>query len=130
MYKFINQNKIQILRFVLAGLIASSFNYIIYNLIFLNLQNILFASVGGYFIGIIISFILAKIWVFRNQARIKLGKSFFIFVLIYILGGLEMSLLIRLFFSILDSYKIAWLFGAFIAALNNYLLPKYFVFKD
>ena len=51
------------------------------------------------------------------------------FYLIYFLGGLEMSLVIIFLSRLIDNYKIAWLIGAFIGALNNYLGSKYFLFK-
>ena len=59
----------------------------------------------------------------------KIIKSFFIFCLIYFLGGLEMSLIIISLNRLIDNYNIAWLIGAFIGALNNYLGSKYFLFK-
>ena len=40
-----------------------------------------------------------------------------------------MSLLIICLSPLIDNYKIAWLIGAFIGALNNYLGSKYFIFK-
>ena len=51
------------------------------------------------------------------------------FYFIYFLGGLEMSLVIIFLSRLIDNYKIAWLIGAFIGALNNYLGSKYFLFK-
>tara|TARA_B100000131_G_scaffold128954_1_gene125806 strand:+ start:475 stop:600 length:126 start_codon:yes stop_codon:yes gene_type:complete len=40
-----------------------------------------------------------------------------------------MSLIIVLVDGITDNYKIAWLSGAFIAASNNYLGSKYYLFR-
>ena len=89
----------------------------------------IFAVFLGYSIGTLTSFIFAKIWFFRVNSQKQIIKSFFIFCLIYSLGGLEMSLIIFLLSRLIDNYKIAWLFGAFIGALNNYLGSKYFLFK-
>ena len=79
--------------------------------------------------GILISYALAKNWVFQNKSRKNLLKTLSIFCLIYILGGIEMSFVIVFLNKFLNNYKIAWLFGAFIGSLNNYLGAKYFLFK-
>ena len=79
-----------------------------------NFKNIILSSIFGYSTGLLSSFIFAKIWVFRNNSQKKIIKSFFIFCLIYFLGGLEMSLAIIFLNRLIDNYKIAWLIGAFI----------------
>ena len=127
--QILKRNNQQILRFFVSGIIASSFNFISYRALYLIFKNILFASISGYCIGIIVSFIFAKSWVFKNISYHPLVKSFFIFCLIYFLGGLEMSLVIVFLNRLIDNYKIAWLFGAFIGALNNYLGSKYLLFE-
>ena len=40
-----------------------------------------------------------------------------------------MSLVIIFLSRLIDNYKIAWLIGASIGALSNYLGSKYFLFK-
>ena len=92
-------------------------------------NNILFASITGYSIGILVSFTLSKSWVFKNSSSQPLIKSFSLFCLIYILGGIEMSLVIMFLNDLTENYKIAWFFGALVGALNNYLGSKYFSFK-
>jgi putative flippase GtrA len=92
-------------------------------------NNILFASISGYCIGILISFIFGKLWVFKNSNGQPLVKSFSLFCLIYFLGGIEMSLVILFINQLIDNYKIAWLFGAVIGSINNYLGSKYLSFK-
>ena len=130
MYKFLKKNKKQILRFFISGVIASSFNFIFYRSVYLIFKNLLLASITGYLIGMLISFILAKIWVFENSSRQNLVKSMSLFCLIYFLGGIEMSLIILLINRSIDNYRIAWLFGAFIGSLNNYLGSKYLSFRN
>ena len=122
-------NKYQILRFFISGSLATFINFLAFNSFYLIFKNILFASLFGYSIGLLSSFIFAKIWVFRDNSQKKIIKSFFIFCLIYFLGGLEMSLTIVFLNRLIDNYKIAWLIGAFVGALNNYLGSKYFLFK-
>ena len=129
MYKFFKRNYKQLLRFLVSGLIASSFNFLSYRALYLIFKNILFASISGYVVGILVSFIFAKLWVFRNSSSKPLLKSFSLFCLIYFLGGVEMSLVIVFINSVIENYKIAWVFGAFIGSLNNYLGSKYFSFK-
>ena len=129
-YKFLKINNQQILRFIFSGLIASIINFISYRSLYLLFNNILFASISGYCIGIIISFIFAKLWVFKNSNGQPLVKSFSLFCLIYFLGGIEMSLVILFINQLIDNYKIAWLFGAVIGSINNYLGSKYLSFKE
>ena len=128
-YKFLRINNQQILRFIVSGVIASILNFISYRSLYLLINNILFASIFGYCIGILVSFIFAKSWVFKNISTQPLVKSFSFFCLIYFFGGIEMSLVIVFLNRLIDNYKIAWLFGALIGSLNNYLGSKYFSFK-
>ena len=129
MYIFFKKNNKQIFRFLLSGLIASSFNFISYRALYLISKNILFASIVGYCVGILISFVFAKYWVFKNSSSQPLLKSFTLFCIIYFLGGIEMSLVILNLNRLIENYKIAWVFGAFIGSLNNFLGSKYFLFK-
>ena len=128
-YRFLKINNLQIFRFLVSGLIASGINFLVYSSIYLIFNKIIIASFCGYFVGILFSYALAKVWVFKNKSRQNLLKSFPAFCLIYLLGGIEMSSLIVFLNQILDNHRIAWLFGAFIGSLNNYLGTKYFLFR-
>jgi len=130
LYKFLKRNNQQILRFFISGIIASSFNFISYVVLYLIFKNILFASISAYCIGILVSFSFAKLWVFKNISKKPLVKSLSLFCLIYFLGGIEMSFIIIFLHRFIDNYKIAWLFGALIGTLNNYLGSKYLTFKE
>ncbi len=129
MYKFFKGNNRQIFRFLVSGLIASSLNFISYRTLYLIFENILFASISGYCIGIIVSFVFAKFWVFKNSSGQPLLKSFTLFCLIYFLGGIEMTLVILFINRLIENYKIAWVFGVLVGSLNNFLGSKYFSFK-
>ena len=129
MYKFFKRNNKQIFRFLVSGIIASSFNFISYITLYLIFKNILFASISGYCVGILVSFVFAKSWVFKNSSSQPLLKSFSLFCFIYFLGGIEMSLVIVFLNRLIENYRIAWVFGAFIGSLNNFLGSKYFSFK-
>ena len=128
-YRLLKINNLQIFRFLVSGLIASGINFLVYSAIYLIFKKIIIASFCGYFIGIVFSYALAKVWVFQNKSRLNLLKSFPTFCLIYLLGGIEMSSLILFLNQFLDNHRIAWLFGAFIGSLNNYLGTKYFLFR-
>ena len=128
-YRFIKKNNLQIFKFLVSGLIASGINFLVYNLLYLVYKKLVIASFCGYFTGILFSYALAKVWVFQNKSRQNLLKSFPTFCLIYFLGAIEMSFVIVFLNQLLINYRIAWLFGAFIGALNNYLGVKYFLFR-
>ena len=128
-YRFVKKNNLQIFKFFVSGFIASSINFLVYNSLYLIFKKLVIASFCGYFIGILFSYALAKIWVFQNKSKNYLFKSFVAFCLIYFIGGIEMSLVIVFLNQILNNYKIAWLFGAFVSSLNNYLGAKFFLFS-
>ena len=128
-YRFVKKNNLQIFKFLVSGLIASGINFLVYSSLYLIFKKLVIASFGGYFIGILFSYALAKIWVFQNKSRQNLLKSFHTFCLIYFLGAIEMSFVIVCLNQFLSNYGIAWLFGAFIGVLNNYLGVKYFLFR-
>ena len=129
MYKFFKRNNKEIFRFLVSGFIATSFNFISYKAIYLIFKNILFASISGYGTGILVSFVLAKSWVYNNRSNQPLLKSFSLFCFIYFLGGIEMSLVILFIDRLIENYNIAWVFGAVVGSLNNFLGSKYFLFK-
>ncbi len=129
MYRFFKENNFQILRFVVAGTFSTVINFLVYRSIFLIFNNITFASLLGYLTGLLSSFLFATIWVFNKKSQFKILKSLSIFILIYILGGIEMSLIIIFLNALMNDYKIAWFFGAMVGSLNNYLGSKYFLFK-
>ena len=92
---FIKKNNNQILKFIISGLIATGINFIVFSSIFLFLKSLIFASLCGYFSGLVFSFIFARLWVFKSKSRLRVINSFFVFSLIYLLGALEMVLIIK-----------------------------------
>ena len=128
-HRFVRENNLQILKFLVSGLIASGINFLVYSSSYLIFNKLVIASFCGYFIGILFSYVLAKVWVFQNKSRQNLLKSFPAFCLIYFLGGVEMSFAIFFLNQFFNNHRIAWLFGAFIGSLNNYLGSKYFLFR-
>ena len=127
---FINKNKIQISKFVIVGVFSSILNFLVFKLTYIFTSNINLSSVLGYCIGLINSFLFSREWVFSNNRYIRLDKAFIKFALIYILGGIEMTITINVLYVLSANHIIAWLFGACLAAINNFLFSKYLIFKD
>ena len=84
----------------------------------------------GYAGGLLNSFYFSDNWVFIRSRNKKNNFAFFFFVVIYFVGGLEMALIINIVDKLIYNHKIAWLCGAFVASMNNYLCSKYFLFDD
>jgi len=127
---FINKHRIQIFRFLIVGVFSSILNFLVYKLIYIFTANINLASVFGYCIGLLNSFLFSSKWVFSNNRSISLNKAFILFVLIYALGGFEMTITINVLYKLSANHIIAWLCGACIAAINNFLFSKYLIFKN
>ena len=129
MFNFIKKNKFQILRFIIVGVLSTLLNFFSYSLIYYFTSNLSFASFLGYSFGLLNSFYFSNKWVFQNLRNRRLSYSVIIFLIIYSVGGLEMTLVINIVNSILLNHKIAWLCGVIVAAINNYLCSKYFLFN-
>ena len=129
MIRFFNKNKIQIFKFASVGLGSSILNFFIYS-IFYNLNfGINLASFIGYTCGLLNSFYFSNNWVFNSSSTKRINYQLLLFIVIYFLGGLEMTLIIHFVDNLIQNYKIAWICGAFVAAMNNYLFSKYLLFK-
>ncbi len=112
------------------GITSSILNLIIYKLVYFLTLNINLSSVLGYCVGLFNSFVFSSKWVFAKYRYFSFDKSFIIFVLIYILGGTEMTITINFVYGFSDNNIIAWICGASIAAINNFLFSKYLIFKN
>ena len=127
---FINKNKIQISKFLIVGVFSSILNFLVFKLIYIFTSNINLSSIFGYCIGLINSFLFSSKWVFSNNRYIRLDKAFLIFALIYALGGIEMTITINILYMLSANHIIAWLCGACLAAMSNFLFSKYLLFND
>jgi len=127
--RFILKNKIQIYRFILVGVFSSFLNFLLYKIIYISTSNINLSSIFGYCIGLLNSFLFSSKWVFSNKRYISLDKAFLIFALIYILGGVGMTVIINVLYKLSSNHIIAWICGACFAAINNFLFSKYLIFK-
>ena len=127
---FFKKNKIQIFKFAVVGLISSLLNFCIYSIVYNFNLGINLASFLGYSCGLLNSFYFSDNWVFSRSRHKKINYVLFPFLVIYFLGGLEMTLIINFVDKLIHNHKIAWICGAFVAAMNNYLFSKYFLFDD
>ena len=116
-------------RFVIIGVVSNILSFTFYTLIFLIFSNIVVSSVAGYSIGVLSSYYFGKVWVFESEQVFKLSEMFK-FMVIYIIGGLGMTLIIIWLNQDLNiDYQVSWIGGAIFAIINNYLGSKYIVFK-
>ena len=127
---FLNRHKIQISKFLIVGVFSSILNFLVFKLTYIFTLNINISSILGYCTGLLNSFLFSSKWVFLNNRYIRLDKAFIIFVIIYSLGGIEMTITINVLYMLSANHIIAWLFGACLAAINNFTFSKYFIFKD
>tara|TARA_B100000963_G_C22022997_1_gene407854 strand:- start:86 stop:478 length:393 start_codon:yes stop_codon:yes gene_type:complete len=127
---FFKKNKIQILKFSLVGLGSTILNFCVYFIVYNITLRINLASLIGYSLGLLNSFYFSDNWVFRRSINKTTNYALFLFVFIYFIGGLEMTLIIHTVDKLIQNYKIAWICGAFVAAVNNYLFSKYLLFID
>ena len=117
------------IRFAIIGIISNILNFTFYTLIFLIFSNIVVSSVVGYSLGVLSSYYFGKVWVFESEQVFKLSEMFK-FMVIYIIGGLGMTLIIIWLNQDLNiDYQVSWIGGAIFAIINNYLGSKYIVFK-
>ena len=116
-------------RFAIIGIVSNILNFTFYTLIFLIFSNIVVSSVVGYSLGVLSSYYFGKVWVFESEQVFKLSEMFK-FMVIYIIGGLGMTLIIIWLNQDLNiDYQVSWIGGAIFAIINNYLGSKYIVFK-
>lgn len=125
------KNKVisEIFRFLIAGIISNVVNFLLYRSLYAFGFELFFASLFGYFIGILVSYSFGRKWVFgRKYSSTK--KLFLLFFLIYIFGGIGMSTIIVILTNFFGfDYQVSWIFGAFFAFVNNFFGQKFIVFK-
>ena len=127
---FFKKNKIQIFKFGLVGLGSTFLNYCIYSIVYHLTSTINLASFLGYFSGLFTTFYFSNNWTFTNSRYKNLNSSILLFLFIYFMGGLEMTLITYIVDKFIQNHRIAWICGAFVAAMNNYFCSKYLLFHD
>ena len=130
MIRFLKRNKVQILKFVVVGLGSSIINFCFYSIVYSLNLGINLASLIGYICGLLNSFYFSDTWVFSRSRNKKNKYALILFFVIYFVGGLEMTLIINIVDKFIQNHTIAWICGAFFAAMNNYLCSKYLLFDN
>jgi len=126
----LKKNKIQILKFGLVGIGSTFLNFCVYSIVYYLTLTINLASFLGYFSGLLTSFYFSNNWTFTKSRYKNLSYTLFLFVFIYFMGGLEMTLIINIVDKLIQNHRIAWICGVFVAAMNNYFCSKYLLFLD
>ena len=123
-------SKSNFIRFALVGIVSSSVNFFIY-LFFISVVNleVFLSSIIGYSFGLITSYHFGRTWVFNTLHKPNI-KNVFLFLLVYIIGGVGMGLIIQYLVETASiEYKLSWAIGAIFAVTNNYIGLKLYVFK-
>ena len=116
-------------KFILIGILSTLINFITF-ITFINTFSLLeLSSLAGYSSGLLNSYFLGKKWVFNNKnpnTLIIIIK----FLIVYIVGGIGMTLIISVLVRLSFDYIISWCFGVLFSCMNNYMGSRYFVFKN
>ena len=119
----------EIFRFLVVGVLSNITNFFVYLSLYFLGVGLFLASLLGYTVGIYISYNFGRKWVFGKifDSSKKLLISFY---LVYIVGGIIMSVIIVISTNILEiDYRISWIIGAFFAVTNNFVGQKFIVFR-
>ena len=123
----IKQQDIQ--RFLLMGALSNLINFVVYYALININVNLSFSAILGYVAGLICSYHLGRVWVFGQRFEIN-SKSILFFGIVYLLGSVWMTGIINVMVNYLSiDYKISWVFGASLAAINNYLGMRFLAFR-
>ena len=118
------------MKFGLVGLGSTLLNFCIYSIVYQLTLILNLASFLGYFSGLFTTFYFSKNYTFSKTRYKNLSYTLFLFVLIYFMGGLEMTLIINIVYKLIQNHRIAWICGVSFAAMNNYFCSKYLLFHD
>ena len=123
--KILNQLK----KYSIVGVASTLINFAAYYMILKISEWILFASIFGYFMGLLNSYIFGKKWVFKSTKSNNL-KTITKFIFVYIFGAFLSSITIYILNHFGIGYYSCWFLGTFLATLNNFYGSKFFVFKN
>ena len=89
-------SKSNFIRFVVVGIVSSAVNFFIY-LFFISVVNleVFLSSIIGYSFGLIISYHFGRTWVFKTLHKPNI-RNVFLFLLVYIIGGVGMGLIFNI----------------------------------
>ena len=118
------------MKFSLVGIGSTFLNFCIYSIVYQLTLTIHLASFLGYCSGLFTTFYFSNNWTFSKSRYKNLSFTLFLFVFIYFMGGLEMTLIINIVDKLMQNHRIAWVCGVFVAAMNNYFCSKYLLFHE
>ena len=118
----------QFIKFIIIGCKSTLINFLFYVILYQTTNNILFASVSGYLVGNINSYIFGKKWVFKDLET-KNNFTYIKFLIVYLFGAYLLSSVTNYLFIKGIDHRLAWLIGISFCTINNFLGSKYIVFK-
>lgn len=128
LFYYIFYNKKELGKFLLAGILSTFINYITYFFIYKLTSVIVIASLSGYLLGLLNSYLLSRYWTFSIKK--SNSKKFIVpFLIIHFSGLIAGVFLIYLVDKLTDNYIVAWFVGVLVVAPYNYIGLKKFTFK-
>jgi putative flippase GtrA len=116
----------KILRFIFTGLVTTSISYFVFLVIYLNADSVLLSLVSANVIGIFLSFMFNRFWVWRIGNR----KSIYKFISIQSIS-VVINWLILHFISLTDfPRQIAQIFISILFAFLFFIINNKYIFKN
>ena len=116
----------KIFRFIFTGLITTTISYLVFLVIYLNIKSVLLSLVSANIVGIIISFIFNRFWVWRIGNR----NSIYKFISIQSIS-VVINWIILHFISLTDfPRQIAQIFISVIFAFLFFIINNKYIFKN
>lgn len=118
--------KIQILKFIISGLLCALIAYIIFIILF-NIIHIyyLMSSIISLFLGTIVSYILNTYWTFSNKTTyVNIVKYFILYTITTIISVIFLKIVVNFGINV----NIGQVFAIGISATLNFISLKLFVY--
>jgi putative flippase GtrA len=115
-------------KFILSGLLSNAVNWIFYFLMIMSSFPVSYSVATGYILGVTISYVLAKIYVFDTSKLDFWTYKTLGFMIVYMFGSILMvSLVSFLYNNIGLGPSVSWVLAAVPTAIFNYLGSKHFI---
>ena len=119
---------LEFIRFLLVGVLNTLVGFsIIFLLVYYNIDNYV-ANFTGYFIGLIVSFLLHRNFTFRSKTK-KLQHQIIFFIIFFIIAYLVNIFILSISLEYYDKY-IAQFLAICGYTITNYILNKLITFKE
>ncbi len=127
-FYFILNNKNELIKFFIVGILSTIINYLTYYFLYRLTKLIILASLSGFLIGLLNSYLLSRYWTFSIK-KYNQKNLIFRFLMIHLSGMMAGIFLIYFVDQITNNFIIAWIIGALFVAPYNYIGLKKFTFK-